>query len=230
MGLGEWVREYLEKGGRFYHANENFLDWLPGSKNPPESPRTYCKVAYGLLGHLVERVSGQDFESYCRTEIFDVLGMRETCWKIGDTSKQTVPYTYIEEGMLNVEGRAIEDYVVAESVQQADVIEGALIPHCLYSFYNYPDGLLRTNPTELSSFLRAYIGGGQVDGNRILTEQTVKEMLTPQHEDQGLCWAIDNSSSDDRVFLHDGGDPGISTLVWLVSALIAACDDTIISG
>jgi len=111
------------------------------------------------------------------------------------------------------DGESLKDYLVAESVKESDVSEGTIIPHCLYSFYNYPDGLLRTNPIELAAFLRAYIGGGQLEGKRILKEDTVKEMLTEQYDGQGLCWAISHSSSGDRTFHHGGGDPGISTIM-----------------
>jgi len=116
--------------------------------------------------------------------------------------------------MVPKEGETTDKYMLAETVNPTDIVEGAFVPHCLYSYYNYPDGLLRSNPTDLSRFLRAYIGGGQLGGQRILNEQTVEEMLTEQYEGQGLAWAIDNSSSDDRVFLHSGADLGISTFMY----------------
>jgi len=78
--LGVWVEEYLKPGGRFYNAQENFLNWAPGAEDPPTPPRTYSNVAFGLLGHLVERVSGVEFNAYCQAEIFDVLGMKNTNW------------------------------------------------------------------------------------------------------------------------------------------------------
>jgi len=209
--LGVWVEEYLKPGGRFYNAQENFLNWAPGTEDPPTPPRAYSNVAYGLLGHLVERVSGVEFNAYCQTEIFDVLGMKNTRWKIGDPSQHAVPYTYLDEKVVLGEGKSPRDYLLAESVKESDLSEGAIIPHCLYSFYNYPDGLLRTNSVELASFLRAYIGGGQLEGKRILKDDTVKEILTEQYDGQGLCWAISNSSSGGRTFHHSGGDPGIST-------------------
>jgi len=203
----------LKPGGQYYNPQENFLNWAPGAENPPTPPRTYSNVAYGLLGHLVERVSGVEFNAYCRAELFDVLGMKNTRWKIGDPSQHAVPYTYIDEKMVLGDDESLKDYLVAESVRESDVSEGAILPHCLYSFYNYPDGLLRTNPIELASFLRAYIGGGQLEGKRILKEGSVKEMLTEQYDGQGLCWAISTSSSGDRTFHHGGGDPGISTIM-----------------
>ena len=46
VSLGEFVREYLSPGGRYY-ANSNFAEYAPGSE------RQYSNVAYGLAGFLV---------------------------------------------------------------------------------------------------------------------------------------------------------------------------------
>jgi len=62
--LGVWIEQYLKPGGKYYNAEENFLNWAPGAVDPPTPPRTYSNVAYGLLGHLVAVVSGQEFEAY----------------------------------------------------------------------------------------------------------------------------------------------------------------------
>ena len=55
MPLGEWLRQYLAPGGGFYRAAENFHPWEPGKK------WDYCRVAYGLAGHLVESIAGTPF-------------------------------------------------------------------------------------------------------------------------------------------------------------------------
>ena len=211
VALGDWVEGYLKPDGQFYSATENFLNWSPGTVNPPTPPRAYSNVAFGLLGHLVERLSGDDFESYCRTSLFDVIGMKDTRWKIGDVLQHAVPYSYLGENVKLNKKTMLEDSLFADSVKESDIVKGAVIPHCLYSFYNYPDGLLRTSANELALFLRAYISGGQLNGERILKEDTVKEILSEQHEGQGLGWTIGASSSGERFFEHGGGDPGVST-------------------
>jgi len=210
LALAQWIEEYLKPAGRFYNASENFLNWSPGTEKPETPPRAYSNVAFGLLGYIVEVVSGKDFADYCREEIFSILGMNRARWEIGDASEHVVPYTYLSESK-----KLKQLDVVAKSVKQKDLKKGAIVPHCLYSFYNYPDGLLRTTPTELSIFLRACIGGGQYNGQRILNEATVEEMFTEQYEGQGLCWFIGESMSGDRVLMHTGGDPGVSTLMVL---------------
>jgi CubicO group peptidase (beta-lactamase class C family) len=88
---------------------------------------------------------------------------------------------------------------------------GTLLPHCLYSFYNYPDGLVRTSAAELSRFLRAHIGAGALEETRILRSETVATMLSEDHYGRALCWSPRSLDSGDRLWGHGGGDPGIST-------------------
>lgn len=80
----------------------------------------------------------------------------------------------------------------------------------LYSFPNYPDGLLRTSVRELSYFLMAIINKGSFEDARILKKSTVKKMLTVQIEGvgQGLCWEQTRYQS---LWGHSGGDPGVAT-------------------
>jgi CubicO group peptidase (beta-lactamase class C family) len=88
---------------------------------------------------------------------------------------------------------------------------GELFAHCLYSFFNYPDGLIRTSVRELSQFLRAYINDGVFENKRILKKETVQTMLSNEHFGRGLCWYELKLKSGDAAWGHGGGDPGIST-------------------
>jgi len=46
--------------------------------NPPDYVMSYSNLSYGLLGLLVERVSGQNFSAYVAQHIFDPLGMNQS--------------------------------------------------------------------------------------------------------------------------------------------------------
>lgn len=83
----------------------------------------------------------------------------------------------------------------------------------LYSFPNYPDGLLRTSVQELSYFLMAIMNDGEYEGERILKKSTLKKMLTVQieREAQGLCW---EQSRFEDLWGHSGGDPGVATYMF----------------
>jgi CubicO group peptidase (beta-lactamase class C family) len=62
--LLDWIAGYLIPNGAFFDADENFLSQPPGGRFK------YSNVAFGLVGLLVEFVSGDSFAAYCRKNIF----------------------------------------------------------------------------------------------------------------------------------------------------------------
>jgi CubicO group peptidase (beta-lactamase class C family) len=216
MSLSDWVTDYLMPGGRFYDAEENFHDWVPGTDDPPEPPRPYSNVAYGLLGFVVERVSGKAFSRYTAEHIFIPLGMNHTGWYIEeiDKNRHAVPYTRITEDFELPDG--LEDLESFLPLDESDtaLVNGDLFAHCLYSFPNFPDGLLRTNVTDLTRFLGAVMNGGQFEKKRLLKTESVATMLSKDHFGRGLCWNSTELGEDKNlVWYHSGSDPGVVTFM-----------------
>lgn len=183
ISLEDWVTAYLIPEGQFYNEKQNFSRTAPGSKHE------YSNVGYGLLGYLVEQISGMPFYEYCRIHIQNPLGMEQSGWFLHeiDHSKHITPYEFKKQENLPLE---------------------------LYSFPNYPDGLLRTSVRELSYFLLAIMNGGKCNQVRILEKSTLKEMLQPMVETedgQGLCW---HQIEFEDLWGHSGGDPGVATLMY----------------
>ncbi len=204
MGLMDWLRAYFDPAGSFYDTTDNFLVWKPGTPEPPKEPRPYSNLAFGLLGGLVETVARVPFEKHVRQRIFEPLAMTDSGWHIAeiDQRRHAVPY-----------GKAPDPALAApESPGAGQSISAGYYPRCLYSFTNFPDGLLRTSAVDLSKFLRAYIGGGEFDGGRVLENATVDRMLTASHDGQGLCWSRTRSGSDE-IWGHGGSDPGVRTVM-----------------
>jgi CubicO group peptidase (beta-lactamase class C family) len=159
------------------------------SKHAPGSQHDYSNVGYGLLGYLVEQISALPFNEYCHQYILDPLGMNQSGWFLHevDTSRHITPYEFAQ---------------------------GKNTPLNLYSFPNYPDGLLRTSVNELSRFLIAIMNGGSYEDARILKKSTLKKMLSIQlegDEGQGLCW---HQISFESLWGHSGGDPGVATYMF----------------
>ncbi len=182
--LDEFLREYLTSSGRFYAADKNFTQAKPGTQY------VYSNVGYGLLGYLVERISGRPFDEYCRQQVFEPLGMPATRWfnRQVDKSRMAMPYGY-------------------------DMLRRRFTPLGYYGFATYPDGMLKTSVNEFGRLLFVYINGGQTpEGRQILRPETVQEMLRVQYPHSGkpvgLAWHLDES---DQTFSHGGGDPGVST-------------------
>ncbi len=215
ISLGDWVRGYLLTGGDFYNATENFHDWAPGTENPPTERRTYSNVGFGLLGYIVETVSGVPFSQFTRERIFAPLGLADTAWHLKeiDVERHAVPYTAVTADLELPDGiESLDSYLPATNLPPGSMDAGSLFPHCLYSFPNYPDGLLRTSVKQLARFLAAYMNGGAVEGARILKQRTVETILSNDHFGRGLGWSatVDKKTGDTR-WGHGGGDPGVST-------------------
>lgn len=211
ISLNDWLRGALTEGGAFYNNGNNFGDWSPGDK------RQYSNIAFGLLGLIVEKVAGQPFNSYCREHIFKPLGMEHTGWMLSevDTNNYIRPYAYITE-----ENR--KDYMSYARMFPGESAfkPGSYVAACLYSFPNYPDGLVRTSVRELSYYLAMMLNDGELNGKRILKKTTVEMMLTPQTQtdrSQGLTWRsseFETPTGKVKLWGHSGLDPGIQTFLF----------------
>ena len=207
--LREWLKTYFSNSNTSTH----FHQWPPGTVDPPQEPHPYSNVGYGVLGHLVERVSGSSFEDYTREHIFEPLGMASSGWRLSDinTARHATPYSRLSEDFEPPEdpGALLARYSTRERPPEP----GALFPHCLYSFATPPDGLLRTSIADLSRFLVAWMSGGVRAGARILEAETVAMALSDQHFGMALCWGHWQSVPGEPLWGHSGGDPGIASYV-----------------
>lgn len=211
LSLNDWIRGVLTPDGKLYHGGGSFGDWAPGRK------RQYSNVAFGLLGLIVEKVSKQPFNLYCRENIFQRLGMKNTGWMLSevDTTNYIRPYAYI-----TAENRKDILTITRLYVNESEFKEGTYVKNCLYSFPNYPDGLVRTSVRELSFYLTALLNGGELNGKRILKKETLDKMFTLQLEwdkSQGLTWRtseFETPLGKVKLWGHSGLDPGIQTFLY----------------
>jgi CubicO group peptidase (beta-lactamase class C family) len=207
--LETWIKEYFIPDGRYYQREKNFHPWKPGERYH------YSNVGFGLLGYLVERMSGEPFNKFTKTQIFDPLGMKTTGWMLTEISPEShaVPYVPVIDGKVNEDVEDYKKYGIVGGEVERDHASGGYQPLCLYSFPNYPDGSLRTSVNQLARFLLAYINQGAYGAARILEPDTVRLMLTRQNVTphyQGLCWVRVEHDGQPHWF-HNGSDPGIRT-------------------
>ncbi len=190
--LAEFLEGYLTPGGAYYNPSANFYNYAPGSG------WSYSSVGTGLIGGLVQEISGSSLNQYCQEHIFSPLDMDETSWFLAglDTANVAMPYDW--------NGSTYE-------------------PYGHYGFPNYPAALLRTSTLQLGRLLIAFMQGGQIDGVRILDSSTVDLMTTVHIPDvftnanQGLIWF--RQDFDGRsLWGHIGDMDGVRTLQYFCPA------------
>jgi CubicO group peptidase (beta-lactamase class C family) len=216
ISLEDWLVGFLKPGGRFFDPDQNFHQWPPGTEAPPESPGPYSNVGYGLLALIVERVSGVEFSRYTAEKIFRPLKMDGTGWYIRDIDRKlhAVPYTRIGEDFEFPEEYPDPQSYLPRFKDAESMQSGEFFPHCLYSFPNYPDGLVRSSVSDLSRFLIAMMNGGRSGEQRILDEQTISIMHSDTHFGRGLCWSSTTLNGKSQpIWLHGGADPGVMTFL-----------------
>ncbi len=195
VSLHDWIVSVLTPQGEHFHPKRYF-----GSKAPGER-RQYSNIGYGVLGLIVENVAGQPFEEYCDQHIFAPLGMDNTGWRIDSVDATTHALPYDELGA----GGGDTTTLVSRELKEVGLAE-----LCLYSFPNYPDGLVRTSVNQFGNFMSAYLS------DTLLRPKTIKKMLRKESQIspssiQGLCW-VTRDTDQGRMWYHSGGDPGISTI------------------
>lgn len=183
VNLDFFLENYLVAGGSFYNATENYHNFEPGTDHE------YSNEGSALIAVLVEQISGIDFNTYCKQNIFTPLGMTNTSWRLDEINQTIVqPYNY-KNG----------DY---EAIQH-------------YTFTDYPNGGLRATASDLFKFLSAWVNNGQSNNYQLLENTTLTEMITAQISDLdntvGLHMFLMNK--DQNLWGHDGGEQGVATIM-----------------
>jgi CubicO group peptidase (beta-lactamase class C family) len=149
--LTEYVEELFTPGGKYYSA-----DYF--AKHEPGSRYAYSNIGFSLIGYLVEKISGQDFEEYCRDNIFIPLEMNNTSWHLKGLDTSRVVYGYGFRG------------------NETDVFKKS--NH--FGTPGYPEGNLRTTMQDFANLILAFLNNGEFKGYSLLKPGTVDLMLTPQ--------------------------------------------------
>jgi CubicO group peptidase (beta-lactamase class C family) len=121
-------------------------------------------VSTDVCGRLVEIISGQRFDEYLSEAIFKPLGMNDTAFVVGDEKAGRFAACYRRDAGKNL--------VLADDPQRSGYRKEP-------SFLSGGGGLVSTTADYLR-FCEMLLGGGEVDGVRILGRKTV-ELMTANH-------------------------------------------------
>ncbi|HMC71088.1 MAG TPA: serine hydrolase domain-containing protein, partial [Mycobacteriales bacterium] len=136
---------------------EQPLEFHPGT-------HWHYTISTDICGRLVEILSGQRFDDYLRTTIFDPLGMADTGFSISDDKIDRFAASYRRDRDKKL--LLVEDPERSRYREQPAFLSGG-------------GGLLSTT-TDYLRFCQMLLGGGEVDGVRILSRKTV-ELMASNH-------------------------------------------------
>lgn len=130
--------------------------WVPHRVFAPGTTPAYSNYATSLAGYIVERVSGEDFDTYVERHIFGPLGMRNS------TFRQPVPQRMVPmlaTGYRRASGTPVDFEFVGPR----------------------PAGSMSATGADMARFMIAHLNGGAIGDARILRPETVQTMHSTAH-------------------------------------------------
>lgn len=160
---------------------------LPARVYPPGEVAAYSNYGSALAGYIVERVSGLPFSEYVEQNIFAPLGMEHS------TFRQPLPEN-LAAAMSKGYNYTNEQY-----------IEGSFEFH-----QSYPAGGMSAPATDMARFMLAHLQNGQLDGQRILQEDTAIQMhsqlYTPDPRLESMAYGFFEGTVNGQRMISHGGD------------------------
>ncbi|MBD8068744.1 serine hydrolase domain-containing protein [Bacillus sp. PS06] len=130
----------------------------------PGTEFSYSNDCYALLGTIVQRVSGISFEQFVKDYILDPCGMEHSCF-------------VIEE---------LGDYENITSLYAARKVEAGMEVYEAPVWWESPSmrgaGALKSTVNDMLKYAEIIRTKGMVGDKRILTEESVEQMITPYIE------------------------------------------------
>jgi CubicO group peptidase (beta-lactamase class C family) len=189
----------------YYYTSDIFLDKKPGTYF------IYTNLNFGIIGTLVEKLSGVRYDIFCRENIFKPLGITASyrVQDIPDINDLAVLYRATNDIWQpqadNYKGkmppsRKLDNYVVGNNAM-------------IYG----PHASLRISALDLSKLMIMQMNGGIYNGIRILQDSTVKLMHKMQ-------WKYDGKNGDTFFGLFNNWGLGFQVTSDVTDA------DTTVSG
>lgn len=122
-------------------------------------------VSTDVLGHIVERASGQRLDQFFKQRIFDPLVMPDTAFQV--TSDKADRFAHNYGPRQNPPGLVVVDDAAQSKYRKSPTL------------YSGGGGLVST-ASDYLRFCQMLLNHGELDGTRILESETVKSMIQNQ--------------------------------------------------
>ena len=207
------VREFFDQAGKFYEDGAHFAP----TDQPPGKFFAYCNLNYGLLGTIIEAVTGERFDKYQQEHILSQLEIEggylpanlpvDAFSRLGGIYQKSATGAVWCPMMDCYDGeQPAYDTVTLQNpyAEQEDPREYSLldyVPGTNATFFA-PQGGLRLSLDGMSHALEMLMGDGLYRGKRVLSRESVDTMAAKhwiyQPGGQG------NGDTEDGVFQSYG--------------------------
>jgi uncharacterized protein YbbC (DUF1343 family) len=159
----------------------------------------YSDLGFMLLEEVVRRVTSQELPAFAAQTIFAPLGMNDTGFIPSDALKARAAWTELVDG----------EWRVGVVHDPRAFLLGGVAGHA---------GLFST-ASDLSLYARAVLGGGEVDGSRLISPRTLASMLAPHDVPGGiraLGWNVESQWRGEGLSPQAFGHFGFTgTAMWI---------------
>ena len=166
---------------------------------PPGAHFSYCNTGFAIAGAIVERLRGQSFETVMRERIFAPLKMERA-------------FLHAHEAMV---------YPLAIGHNTLPGKERTIARKYPLPRASNPAGGVLCTAGDLLRFAQAHLNDGELDGERILSAESVRLMREPQYpagsfaEHYGVGWML-RTFDGVRVCGHGGSTNGFRAQLSVV--------------
>ncbi|GMN07280.1 hypothetical protein MTsPCn5_26690 [Croceitalea sp. MTPC5] len=188
-------------GRRVFNENEqiplsNFLKTNLKRIRKPGKVTAYSTYGIALSGLLVQDITNAPLEAYMRANIWKPLGMNMTSIDLPE-----------EHGVLTSLG-----YEMYNNIN---------IPQPWEWYHTFPASSINSTVSDMGRYMRMLLNLGEIDGQRILSTELTKKMLTKQlsiHPDaDGFTFGLYERKWNDILSISHGGEMlGYSSFMTLL--------------
>ena len=161
----------------------------------------YQNIMFAAAGEIVAQVQRQSWESFVEDKIFKPLGMSNTTISV-DKMQRAKDYSYGYDYNFDTKETRL--------LPTRDILPVA------------PAGSINSSARDMSEWLKFMLGGGQLGGKRLVSENLFAELIKPQMKitpdgklSYGLGWFIQDWKGL-KVVQHGGNIDGFNSMVAMI--------------
>ncbi len=206
---GGWQGDYFRDTGRGDDAIGKIVRKMANSHRivPAGFAFSYNNAGFYVLAHIIETLEGEPFEAVVRRRVFGPLEMHRSFYFPEDA----MTFRFAAGHIRTAEGpKVAHPWPVARSIAGGGGVISDVLDQLRYAAFHCGDG---TTPA----------------GHRVLSNETVRLMQTPQAgagsmcEEIGVAWMLDPTPAGHLRVKHGGATNGQLSAFEMVPGLGFAC-------